>query len=443
MTNKIKGTYIDVDESNITTKKSLVRQLVDIIQSDIKGSSSTRKKYEVFVSGGQNLEPIKSGIFQTVHDQDHTLQTSNPMFDITIGLCSTSTTYTGIRTSTDSGGKDLFPNSSLMMREKNHVYKQYAQNVLGNPDSVFYTSDELTKSSDVNDKIDEAIFLNINRLFTRDKIKKESFAMRYYKSAAYLKGDSDLPSGQTGVEENISGSHSSVPTGMPSSTGVDYTKVYDTGASSNKRVHPVAGEWEILKDDQNPTSKVGLIFYDLGIIVFDASRLFENDQVIRGLIQDTESTQSVVDAAGGDVDAVAPFTVDFPFAKGQSVFNGAFIPNFWREGSIDDIVDHICETRFGEANLTAFAFKNETTINSSLVYCRLNPSQLNFSTNPTYTDSNGKLRVISEDGDEGFSYVTTIGLHNTNNELLAVAKLSRPVEKNQETDLSIRIRLDY
>lgn len=440
MTNKIKGTYIDVDESNITTKKSLVRQLVDIIQSDIKGSSSTRKKYEVFVSGGQNLEPIKSGIFQTVHDQDHTLQTSNPMFDITIGLCSTSATYTGIRTSTDSGGKDLFPNSSLMMREKNHVYRQYAQNVLGNPDSVFYTSDELTKSSDANDKIDEAIFLSINRLFTRDKIKKESFAMRYYKSAAYLKNDSDLPSEQTPVEENISGSHPSILTGMPSSTGVEYTKVYDTGASSNKRVHPVAGEWEILKDDQDPASKVGLIFYDLGIVVFDAARLFENDQVIRGLIQDTESTSSYVSS---NSPVVKPDHEDFPFTVGTAVFEGAFIPNFWQEGSIDDIVDHICETRFGEANLTAFAFKNETTINSSLVYCRLNPSQLNFSTNPTYTDSNGKLRVISEDGDEGFSYVTTIGLHNTNNELLAVAKLSRPVEKNQETDLSIRIRLDY
>ena len=125
------------------------------------------------------------------------------------------------------------------------------------------------------------------------------------------------------------------------------------------------------------------------------------------------------------------------------MFNNVFIPNYWREASIDDIVDHVCETRFGSANLTAFAFKNETVINSSLVFCRAAPSQLNFSTNPTYTDTNGNLRVITEDGDSPFSYITTIGLHSANNDLLAVAKLSRPVEKNDETDLSIRIRLDY
>ena len=94
--------------------------------------------------------------------------------------------------------------------------------------------------------------------------------------------------------------------------------------------------------------------------------------------------------------------------------------------------------------MTAIAFKNETTINSSLIFCRAAPSQLNFSTNPTYTDNSGKLRVITEDDDKVFSYITTVGLHGgADNSLLAVAKLSRPVEKNEETDLSIRIRLDY
>jgi len=36
-----------------------------------------------------------------------------------------------------------------------------------------------------------------------------------------------------------------------------------------------------------------------------------------------------------------------------------------------------------------------------------------------------------------------VGLYNANNELLAVAKLSRPVEKNDEKDLSVRVRLDF
>ena len=437
MTNKIKGSYIAIDESSITSRKSKVRQLVDVIQSDIKSASSTRKKYEVFVSGGTGLQSITSGLFQTVHDQDHTLQTSNAMFDVTVGLYSGGTTYSGAKTSTDSGGKDLFANSHLMMREKNYIYKQYAQNLLGDPDASFKAPLDSTTASDV---INEAVFININRLFTRDKISKESFAMRLYKKAAIIKDDSNYNATDvnTEVEENLLGSApGSIPTGMPNVTGEDYVKLYDTGALSNKKVHPISGEYETLKDDNSTPNSVGVIFYDLGILVLDASKVFASNQKIRGLIQDVETT------ASGTVSAAGDYTQDFPFSAGQSVFNGDFIPNFWREGSVDDIVDHICETRFGSSNLTSFAFKNETEINSSLIFCRAAPSQLNFSTNPTYTDSNGKLRVITEDGDSPFSYVTTIGLHNASSDLLAVAKLSRPVEKNEETDLSIRIRLDY
>jgi hypothetical protein len=39
--------------------------------------------------------------------------------------------------------------------------------------------------------------------------------------------------------------------------------------------------------------------------------------------------------------------------------------------------------------------------------------------------------------------VTSIGLYDASNQLLAVAKLSRPVEKNNEKDMTFRIRLDF
>ena len=43
----------------------------------------------------------------------------------------------------------------------------------------------------------------------------------------------------------------------------------------------------------------------------------------------------------------------------------------------------------------------------------------------------------------GGAQVTSIGLYDGNDNLLAVAKLSRPVEKNDEKDLTFRIRLDF
>jgi len=41
------------------------------------------------------------------------------------------------------------------------------------------------------------------------------------------------------------------------------------------------------------------------------------------------------------------------------------------------------------------------------------------------------------------SYITTIGLYNDNNELLGVAKLSKPLLKDFNKEALVRIKLDY
>ena len=40
-------------------------------------------------------------------------------------------------------------------------------------------------------------------------------------------------------------------------------------------------------------------------------------------------------------------------------------------------------------------------------------------------------------------YITTVGLYNDANELLAVAKLSQPLSKDFTKEALIRIKLDY
>ena len=68
------------------------------------------------------------------------------------------------------------------------------------------------------------------------------------------------------------------------------------------------------------------------------------------------------------------------------------------------------------------------------------------STNPTFLDTNGNVQVIEDQTDpteRSFTFITTVGLFNANNELMAVGKLSRPVEKNDEKDLNVRVRLDF
>jgi len=115
-------------------------------------------------------------------------------------------------------------------------------------------------------------------------------------------------------------------------------------------------------------------------------------------------------------------------------------------GSVDNILDHLASTRFQSGTLTGMTFQNQTHINSTLVFCRATADEFNYSSNPTYTDSDNKIRVIDEgqeDVQRSFAFPTTVGLYDANDNLLAVAKMSRPIEKNDEKDITIRVRLDF
>jgi len=87
-------------------------------------------------------------------------------------------------------------------------------------------------------------------------------------------------------------------------------------------------------------------------------------------------------------------------------------------------------------------FNNTIELNSSIYFCRINHNEFNYSSNPTYV-SGSKLRVKNNVNDLPISYITTIGLYSPANELLAVAKLSEPIRKDPNTELTLRVRLDY
>ena len=53
------------------------------------------------------------------------------------------------------------------------------------------------------------------------------------------------------------------------------------------------------------------------------------------------------------------------------------------------------------------------------------------------------MRVKQQALDEPVSYITSVGLYSADNELLAVAKLSEPLKKDPNTELTLRVRLDY
>ena len=113
------ATFHELVPGDIKTARSFLNQLIDVLQEDISGSTS-RRKYQHFVTGGVG-PGITSSLFQTVYDQDFTLQTANAVFDVTIGLAppgllTTPGTTDYATTGRDASGKYLYASSSLMMR---------------------------------------------------------------------------------------------------------------------------------------------------------------------------------------------------------------------------------------------------------------------------------------------------------------------------------------
>ena len=408
--------------------RSFLNQLIDVIQEDIS-SSVSRRKYQVFVTGGVG-PGVTSSLFQTVYDQDFTLQTSNPIFDVTFGLASPDSLPNGIAdslaTSEDTNGKYSYPSSSLMMREKTDIYGQFAQTLLGSRNTLFKLPvDSTFKTSQSTTNIDAALFVAFKRLFSRDQIKRETFAMRFYQSASFVS--------RAGSGKDIEAPPAADANGVPNLyiTSPSGSAIFTDIGSSDNRFFDVGGQYGYIVNAARTAEAVGLLYYDSGIAVLNIEKIISGSQFASGTISAMHPLGTTV--LGGDNTATAR--------------KAKFVPDLLTSGSIDDVIDHFCYARFGSSSLTAITFQNVTNINSSLIFCRALPDDFNYSSNPTYVDSDGKLTIydpsLSDETQEPFAYVTTIGLHDNTGGLVAVAKMSRPVEKNPGRDLTFRVRLDF
>ena len=90
-----------------------------------------------------------------------------------------------------------------------------------------------------------------------------------------------------------------------------------------------------------------------------------------------------------------------------------------------------------------FQARNSQKITSAHYFVRVKNGQYNFSNNPSFiTGSDGQIAQSTFIGDPK-TYITTVGLYNDNQELLAVAKLSQPLLKSFSREALIRVKLDY
>ena len=91
----------------------------------------------------------------------------------------------------------------------------------------------------------------------------------------------------------------------------------------------------------------------------------------------------------------------------------------------------------------SFALNSEETITSDFVFVRARNSEFNYSTNPSYISGSTGEVAYNYFINNPQTYMTTVGLYNDENDLLAVAKLSKPLNKDFTKEALIRVKLDF
>tara|TARA_Y100001970_G_C14256073_1_gene875489 strand:- start:190 stop:1272 length:1083 start_codon:yes stop_codon:yes gene_type:complete len=280
--------------------------------------------------------------------------------------------------------------TTVQQSKKKNIYNQMAQLLVGyDITGNILQFDEDGDFASGGSKLTDVYFFNFSRLLTKDEIKKETFKMIFGTAAAHATAHSET------------------------------TTIFDMSASTEYRVNSPVGEYGILYASGNldianskyssttETTPCGLIYYQAGVVVLTSSIL--QDSGSGGIIK--ESTVYLADAS-------------------------TTTPSSWKSTEISGTCDGL------RHRLISIDFNNTTEVNSTIYFCRANHNEFNYSSNPTYLN-NSKIVVKNESTDVPVSYITTVGLYNHKQELLAVAKLSECLRKDPNTEFTLRVRVDY
>jgi hypothetical protein len=264
------------------------------------------------------------------------------------------------------------------------VYGQFRSLIYGDENSSFQFGGTAYTSKDI-------IVISVNRARYKESFNPGSFylTIKSGSNQISLVDDSTVTTvstyiGTTRVYQLLSGSYSSnTQTTVPSSS--NYT---------------VSGSY-------------GLMLPDEGLIILNPRALA---------------------LSSGPLGGVGAIFNEFSSSQAASYFTALGYTYNLNNRMVFDMID--------TATNPTFSLQSYETISSRYFFTRVKNAESNYTTNPTVIDSNGNL-LYTQLIYNPQTYITTVGLYNNSGDLLAVAKLNKPLVKDFTKELLLRVKLDF
>jgi hypothetical protein len=194
----------------------------------------------------------------------------------------------------------------------------------------------------------------------------------------------------------------------------------------------------------------GLVYPDLGIIVLNPDAICP---AVGFYVSGSNLTGAPVNSVTGSFasgstpayNSSTVLTIDASATLPRAPFTSSVADEFWNnEKGAYNHAGLVASMRNAVLTETfEFRARSAETISSTHYFVRLRNKEFNYSNNPTFRNPDDNTLVQSDFKKDPRVYITTIGLYNQSNELLAVAKLSKPVKKSFSEEVLLRVRLDF
>lgn len=273
--------------------------------------------------------------------------------------------------------------------------------------------------------------------------------------------------------------YDAAPASALSSPLFDVTFGFTTGSGYNVAVTTTSSQTEKVKIHRqmaalllgNPDSKFTINSQERNEAIFILfKRNILKDELKKGTVYLTINSQAPTQFTASDAGAASTFkqTVGGDYAPLKYNGTGSEVGQVWYQAGVIVLPPDLCWGAIplwsgsktlinlqssGTINQVIDGFRthietlqvnNQTNLQSSVYFCRAYNNEFNYSSNPTFIDDDGLIRVTSGSNIlTTQTYITTVGLYDENDNLLAVGKTNKPVLKSPQTEAVFRLRLDY